>query len=183
MSITKSQLDQIFSKFKFTKTAKSPETIERIKTFSTLTWFSKPLSSVELAKRGWINTNVDEIKCVNCDTTVLVESRNPFDSIPLPLHKPDCIWNNIVVENEIYSFSKKEYSDNFVSFGIRVKENDLGLDDDHCLNLLNWKKDGDLLYCDYCFVCLRGEDGFDLFSHKHWCAVLKEYKNNLKLLQ
>ncbi|KAJ3311508.1 hypothetical protein HDV04_003995 [Boothiomyces sp. JEL0838] len=182
MTITKSQLDSILSKFTFSKSKKSPETIERIKSFSTLTWFSKPLNSVELAKRGWINTNVDEITCVSCHTTIVIESRNPFGNIPFPNHNPDCIWNNIVVENEIYTFSKKEYTDNFVSFGLKIKDNDLNLDDDECMNLMNWKKDGNKVYCDFCFVYLDPKDGFDCFSHKHWCAVLKEYKNNLKLL-
>eukprot|EP00794_Sanderia_malayensis_P006100 gene6100-6804_t len=59
-----------------------PMFLDRIKTFSSVTWVAKPLelSPMQCARYGWINDENDHLQCTTCNATVFAAFPDQWDS-------------------------------------------------------------------------------------------------------
>jgi len=76
--------------------------IERLKTFDLYKWFAKPsnYSPIECARRGWINSNKDTLKCVSCSKLFFAYTTRlkPLKSeLLIENHNANCPWRTLTV--------------------------------------------------------------------------------------
>ena len=55
--------------------------VKRVHSFQTSSWFAKPrwLSPVTCARYGWINVDVDLLRCVGCQSVLVIRTPSSFD--------------------------------------------------------------------------------------------------------
>ena len=81
--------------------------IERVRSFRSSSWFAKPcwLSPVICARYGWINVDIDLLRCVGCQSVLVVRAPSSFDpaiynacqkrleeQLKQAAHHPCCTW-------------------------------------------------------------------------------------------
>lgn len=81
--------------------------IERVRSFRSSSWFAKPhwLSPVICARYGWINIDIDLLRCVGCQSMLVVRAPSSFDpaiynacqkrledQLKQSAHHPCCTW-------------------------------------------------------------------------------------------
>jgi hypothetical protein len=115
----KGKLDEIVAQFD-QKTAiplKQDESLlKRIDTFKIYTWYGKPksISSIECAKRGWINSNVNQLFCPDCHVFLTVDISDPTAECAQIItdltekHK-DCLWRNYQSLFQPSQFTRQEF--------------------------------------------------------------------------
>ncbi|KAJ3348013.1 Nuclear-interacting partner of ALK, partial [Kappamyces sp. JEL0680] len=113
MNLTLSKLDQIVAAFdsKTSQHSASQERQtrekERLATFRIWTWFGKPkaLSSLQCARKGWINTGKNTIQCSECQSQLAIPLRDPtlekddeqvaqYVQLLTSQHRDSCIWKS-----------------------------------------------------------------------------------------
>jgi hypothetical protein len=105
--ISKIKLQEVIANFDSQSSIKSkPDAslIARISSFKNHRWFGKHFSvaSIECAKRGWTNEDIDTIECKECNQTITVTSRDPLVNPNVDLiksHKTGCYWTRIYVDS------------------------------------------------------------------------------------
>lgn len=81
--------------------------VERLRSFRSSSWFAKPrwLSPVICARYGWINVDIDLLRCVGCQSLLVVRAPSSFDpsiysacqkrledQLKQDAHHPCCTW-------------------------------------------------------------------------------------------
>ena len=81
--------------------------VERVHSFRSSSWFAKPhwLSPIICARYGWINVDVDVLRCVGCQSVLVVRAPSSFDpaiysacqkrledQLKQAAHHPCCTW-------------------------------------------------------------------------------------------